>query len=78
MNIAFFVRHFTERGTEIAIYDYANYNKEILNNQSYIICFTEEKQKNIGFPLERYSYEKFKSKFQIIEIGNIIYVFFTR
>ena len=71
MNIAFFVRHFTERGTEIAIYDYANYNKEILNNQSYIICFTEEKQKNIGFPLERYSYEKFKSKFQIIEIGNM-------
>ena len=29
MNIGFFIRHFTERGTEIAIYDYAKYNEEI-------------------------------------------------
>ena len=65
MNIGFFVRHFTERGTEIAIYDYAKYNEELLNNKSYIICFTKEKQKNIGFPIERISYNKFKSRFQI-------------
>jgi len=71
MNIGFFVRHFTERGTEVAIYDYAKYNEEILNNKSYIICFTEEKQKNIGFPIVRYSYDKFHSRFQIIEIGDI-------
>ena len=71
MNIGFFIRHFTERGTEIAIYDYAKYNEEILYNKSYIICFTEEKQKNIGFPAERISYNKFKSRFQIIEINDI-------
>ena len=59
MNIAFFVRHFTERGTEVAIYDYAKYNEEILNNKSYIICFTPETQKKINFPPERYSYDKF-------------------
>lgn len=40
MNVGFFVRHFTERGTEVAIYDYAKYNEEILKNKSYIICFT--------------------------------------
>ena len=71
MNIGFFVRHFTERGTEVAIYDYAKYNEELLNNKSYIICFTQETQKNINFPTERFSYDKFNHRFQIIEIFNI-------
>ena len=71
MNIGFFVRHFTERGTEVAIYDYAKYNEEILNNKSYIICFNETKQKNIGFPIERISFNKFISRFQVIEINDI-------
>ena len=71
MNIGFFVRHFTERGTEVAVYDYAKYNEEILNNKSYIICFTPETQKNMHFPTERLSYDKFKNRFQIIEIHDI-------
>lgn len=71
MNIGFFVRHFTERGTEVAIYDYAKYNEELLNNKSYIICFTQETQKKINFPTERFSYDKFNHRFQIIEISNI-------
>ena len=72
MKIGFFIRHFTERGTEIAAYDYAKYNEDILHNTSYIICFTEFAQKQIGFPLERASYDKFKSRFEIIEINDII------
>jgi len=71
MNIAFFVRQFTERGTEVAIYDYAKYNKHILNNNSIIICFTETKQRSLGFPTERHSYDKFKSKFSILEINDM-------
>jgi hypothetical protein len=71
MNIAFFVRHFTERGTEVAIYDYAKYNEEILKNTSYIVCFTEKKQRELGFPSERLSYDKFKKRFTIIEINDI-------
>jgi len=71
MNIAFFVRHFLERGTEVAIFDYAKYNEEILNNKSYIICFNKNTQREIGFPTERYSYDKFKLRFPIIEINNI-------
>ena len=72
MNIGFFVRHFTERGTEVAIYDYAKYNEEILGNKSYIICFTQSSsmQKSIG-PVERCSYDKFNTRFQIIEIQHI-------
>ena len=71
MNIAFFVRHFTERGTEVAIYDYAKYNEEILGNKSYIICFTDEKQAKIGFPMVKHSYPKFKNRFEIISINEI-------
>ena len=71
MNIGFFVRHFTERGTEVAIYDYAKYNEEILNNKSFIICFTKEMQRKINFPQERYSYDKFDKRFKIIEINEI-------
>jgi len=71
MNIGFFVRHFTERGTEVAIYDYAKYNEEILNNKSYIICLTQETKKRIGFPLENYSHDKFSKRFHIIEIDDI-------
>lgn len=71
MNIGFFVRHFTERGTEVAIYDYAKYNEEILKNKSVIICFTQEAQQRNYFPAQRTSYEKFKNRFQIIEIPDI-------
>ena len=71
MNVAFFVRHFTERGTEVAVYDYANHNELILKNKSYIICFTESAQRKIGFPPMRHSYEKFKARFPIIEISKM-------
>lgn len=70
-NIGFFVRHFTERGTEVSVYDYSKYNEEILNNKSYIICFTKETQQKIGFPTVRHSYEKFNKRFQIIEIEDM-------
>ena len=63
VNIAFFVRHFTERGTEVAIYDYAKYNEVILHNKSYIVHFSNIK--------EGKSYDKFKTRFPIIEIDNI-------
>ena len=71
VNIAFFIRHFTERGTEVSIYDYADYNESILNNKSFIICFTEKKQQSIGFPSDRCSFDKFNSRFTLIEIDDI-------
>lgn len=74
MNILFFVRHFTERGTEVSTYNYAKYNEDVLHNKSYIICFTERKQHALcssSFPTVRFSYEKFKNRFHIFEIDNI-------
>ena len=55
----------------MAIYDYAKYNEEILGNKSYIICFTENAQRQMGFPTVRHSYNKFDSRFHIITINNI-------
>jgi hypothetical protein len=71
MNIGFFVRHFTERGTEVAIYDYAKHNEDYLHNKSYIICFSQEAQRKHMFPPDRHSYEKFNTRFHIIEIQGI-------
>ena len=69
--IAFFVRHFTERGTEVAIYDYAHYNEEILGNKSIIFCFTLNRMKELNFPTTRASYNKFKNRFDLFEIDHI-------
>lgn len=68
--IGFFVRHFTERGSEVAIYDYAHHNETLLGNKSVIYCFTPQKQAQVGFPSMRTSYDKFKSRFSVIEISD--------
>lgn len=74
-NIAFFVAHFTERGTEVAIYDYARYNEEVLQNRSYIICFSEGLKNRLNFGSwvanAKDTYDKFSSRFEIIEIDDI-------
>jgi len=70
-NIAFFIRHFTERGTEVSVYDYAHYNEKILGNNSYIIYFSDEAQKKYGFPDIKVSFPKFNSRFEMIEINDI-------
>lgn len=80
--VGFFVRHFTERGTEVAIYDYAHHNETLLGNKSIIYCFTPQKQAQVGFPSMRTSYEKFKKRFSLIEISDFseikdIDVFYT-
>jgi len=69
--IAFFVQHFSERGTEIAVYDYAKYNEEILQNKSIILCFNENTQKRLGTQDNRMSFKKFNDRFEIIEINSI-------
>jgi hypothetical protein len=70
MIVAFFVRHFTERGTEVAIYDYAHHNEAILANKSIVVCFSEGTQRQLGFPMDRVSYPKFAARFPIFEINS--------
>ena len=70
-SIAFFIRHFDERGTGVAIYDYAHYNEVLLGNKSYIIHFSDEAQKRYGLPNIKHSFKKFNSRFELIEINDI-------
>ena len=44
--VAFIVKHFTERGTELSTYNYAKYNEKILGNKSIIIAFNKTSKDN--------------------------------
>ena len=69
--ILFFVRHFTERGTEVAIYDYAHWNETILGNTSLIGYFSQATQKRYGLPEERHSFSKFSQRFTMLELNSM-------
>ena len=69
--VAFFVRHFDERGTGVAIYDYAHYNEVLLGNKSYIVHLSKKGVEKYGLDNIKHSYNKFNSRFELIEIDNI-------
>ncbi len=58
MRILFQTNQFSERGTEVAIYDYARYNESILGNESIIAC----KSTSVINPLVQ---EKFERMFKV-------------
>ena len=73
--VAFFMRHFTGRGVERSIYDYAHYNETILGNKSYIFAFTPARQAafqdEVEFSTARVQVEEFRTRFgQIIELND--------
>jgi glycosyltransferase involved in cell wall biosynthesis len=63
MRVAFHVSHFSFRGTEVAVYDYAHYNEKLLGNKSIIVAPTsaqtsEKSHKDV--------LAKFRNRFQIL------------
>lgn len=72
MNVGYFVRHFSERGTEVACYDYAHCNETVLGNKSYIICLAQSARKQYGFENDDLaSFQKFLQRFTVIAINHI-------
>jgi hypothetical protein len=69
--VAFFVRHFSERGTEVALYNWAHYNETLLGNRSLIVCFSPHAQLHYGLPLFTASRSRFENRFKVIEIDAI-------
>ena len=61
-NILFFDPNLNERGSSIAIYDYADYNETILGNKSTIISLKNNSLK---------SFNKFKSRFNTILVDDV-------
>lgn len=64
INIAFWSNQLCERGTEIAMYDYAYYNQTILKNKSYIFYEKNNENNNAGV------INKFARYFQIVGVDN--------
>lgn len=62
--VAFLSNKLTLRGTEVAIYDYADYNEKILGNKSIIITRDYEKIKQL-WDVDVQAYNKFKSRFDV-------------
>lgn len=71
MNIAFFIRQFSERGTEVSTYDYADANETVLHNRSIIVSFTETARISHRLNATNASYAKFQSRFTVIQIDCI-------
>ena len=68
--VAFFLRHFTERGTEVSTYNYALYNEKILGNKSIIIAYNASSIKR-NKKFINTTKHIFQEKFKIIEINKI-------
>lgn len=62
-HVAYFCSQFNERGTSVALYDYAHYNETILGNQSYVFYFTERASLLNGIKPMWESFDKFKQRF---------------
>jgi hypothetical protein len=75
--IAFLSNKLTLRGTEVALYDYADYNEKILGNKSVIITRDYEIIKNV-WDVDIQAYNKFKNRFiveyyqSVEDIDNIV------
>lgn len=65
MKLAFHTNQMSLRGTEIAIYDYANHNQEQLNNESIIFC-------NAKNELSKDVVQKFHKKFQCFFYSDLV------
>ena len=70
LKIGFFVRHFTECGTEVSLYDYADHNETLLGNESVILAFTEQAYRNYNLPFNPSVLEKFKNRFNVIQVNH--------
>lgn len=68
--IIFHVNHFSIRGSEVAIYDYADYNEKILCNKSIITVQKNFRQSRDYLGIEIHNeeiYQRFLTRFNIIE-----------
>lgn len=66
MKVAFFTNRLSRRGTEVALFDYAKYNKHILGNESFIVT-------NTLTPTHHESLDKFNNEFGGVLLTNTIY-----
>ena len=69
LTVAFLSNKLTLRGTEVAIFDYADYNEKILGNKSIIITRDYQKIKH-EYDVDMLAYNKFHSRFNVFYYAN--------
>jgi len=70
MKIAFFVRQYSERGTEVSIYDYAHYNETLLGNKSIVISLHPDVIRQHGSPFDVDVYARFCARFNVFLVSS--------
>ena len=65
MNIAFQTNQLSLRGTEVALYDYAHFNEELLGHNSIVLCKTKH-----TFPHDKLAVDKFQNRFPVHYYNN--------
>ena len=72
MNVAFWLNALCERGTAIAVYDYAYYNQKMFGNTSYIF-YERNNPQNVKEVVEKFQKDnpKFKISWDGFKIGEI-------
>ena len=79
--IAFHSNQLGIAGTEIALYDYALYNEELLGNNSYIISDANsnlDALKKFQNRFEVFLYDKFEESFDFVKEHDIEYVYYIK
>jgi hypothetical protein len=80
-NVAFHANQLSERGTEVAMYDYAHFNEVILKNKSFIISDKNANMnalKKFESRFEIYLYEKFEDAEKFVLEKNISHCYFIK
>jgi hypothetical protein len=80
-HIAFHSNQLGIAGTEVALYDYALYNEEVLGNKSYIISDNNanlDTKERFEKRFEVFLYNDFKDCFEFVKTKNIEYVYYIK
>ena len=81
MKIGFHSYQLCERGTEVALFDYAYYNQEILNNESVIICNAHSDLSTLDkfkFKFEVFLYNEFREVVEYIDKNQIDAIYYIK
>ena len=79
-NVAFHTGELNVRGTNVAVYDYARYNEEILGNKSYIISNARAEMSSLKKFQDRFEvflYNLFDDSYSFAKEKNIEYVYYV-
>ena len=63
LKIGFLMQYFSVRGAHVAVYDYADCNETILNNESYIFYISDNNINFLGADKSKDIYMRFKQRF---------------